>query len=227
MITVICGEDIVSSRNYYSELKKRYREKKYEIKEVASSQIVEVQKELSESLSLFAEKIVFFTQNLNKTITRKKSTKDLIEILAKDKQVEIVDWEDGITGRSLKIPQIAILKEFKPTRTIFKLLDSCYPTNKSEFISQLNSLSDKIEDGFIFYMLTKHIRMLLLVKSGEKPSAMFDWQLFKIKKQAGFWSLEKLVLFYENLHRIDVINKTSKNPFSTKHSLDLLAYYLL
>lgn len=227
MITVICGEDLVSSRNYYSDLKNKYQNKNYEIKEILPAQIEEINKGLGESLSLFSDKIVFFTQNLNKIISRKTSIKHLIEALAKNKNVEIIDWEEGIGARNLKFPKTITIKDFKPSQTIFKLLDSCYPTNKKNFINQINTLPDKVEEGFIFYMLTKHIRTLLIVKSGEKPSAMLDWQLYKLKNQASFWSLEKLILFYENLHRIDLINKTSKNPFSIKRSLDLLAFYLL
>ena len=227
MITVICGEDLVSSRNYYSDLKNKYREKNYDVKEIVPSQIEEVQKGLGESLSLFSEKIVFFTQGLNKIISRKTSIKHLIEVLVKNKNIKIIDWEEGIGARFLKFPKTVTIKVFKPYQTIFILLDSCYPTNKKNFINQINSLPDKVEDGFIFYMLTKHIRTLLIVKSGEKPSGMFDWQLYKLKNQVSYWSLEKLILFYENLHKIDLINKTSKNPFSIRSSLDLLAYYLL
>ncbi len=228
MITVICGEDLVSSRNYYSDLKNKYREKNYEIKEILLAQIEEIQKGLGESLSLFSEKIIFFVQNLNKLISRKNATIiRIIDTLAKNKKIEIIDWEEGIGARYLKFPKTVTIKDFKPSQTIFKLLDSCYPSNKKNFINQINNLTDKVEDGFIFYMLTRHIRTLLIIKSGEKPSGMFDWQLYKLKKQASFWSLEKLILFYENLHRIDLINKTSKNPFSVRSSLDLLAYYLL
>jgi len=228
MITVICGEDLVSSRNYYSDLKNKYRKKNYEIKEINASQIKEIQKGLGESLSLFSDKIIFFTQNLNKLISRKNvSINQLIDTLQKNKKIEIIDWEEGIGSRFLKFPKTVTIKDFKPNQTIFKLLDSCYPLNKKDFINQINSLPDKVEDGFIFYMLIRHFRTLLIIKSGEKPTGMFDWQFYKLKKQASFWSLEKLILFYENLHKIDLINKTSKNPFSIRSSLDLLAYYLL
>jgi hypothetical protein len=228
MITVICGEDLVASRNYYFDLKNKYREKNYEIKEINANQIEEVQKGLGESISLFSDKIIFFTQNVNKVLNRKNSSMNrFIENLQKNKNIEIIDWEEGIGARNLKFPKTVIIKDFKPSQTIFKLLDSCYTTNKKNFVNQINSLPDKVEEGFIFYMLTRHIKTLLLIKSGEKPAGMFDWQLYKLKKQASFWSLEKLILFYENLHKIDVINKTSKNPFSIRSSLDLLAYYLL
>ncbi len=228
MITVICGEDLVTSRNYYFDLKNKYREKNYEIKEIHPTQISEIQKGLGESLSLFSEKIVFFTQNLNKLISRKNvSINQLIDTLQKNNKIEVIDWEEGIGARNLKFPKTVTIKDFKPSQTIFKLLDSCYPTNKKNFIEQINLLSDKLDDAFIFYMLIKHIRTLLIVKSSEKPAGILDWQFYKLKKQAAYWSLEKLLLFYENLHKIDVVNKTSKNPFSIKHSLDLLAYYLL
>jgi len=228
MLTVICGEDIVASRKYFSELKSKYLSSDCEVHEIPINQIEEIEKGLGDSLGLFAKKMVFFTQNLNKIISRKSTnSKILIESLTKNKDVEIVDWEEGKMSRELKFPKTALVKEFKPSQTIFKLLDSCFPTNKQNFITQINSLPDKVEDGFIFYMLTRHIRTLLIIKSGEKPAGMLDWQLYKLKSQAKYWPLNKLILFYENLQRIDLINKTSNNPFSIRSSLDLLAYYLL
>jgi len=228
MLIVICGEDLVASRNYYFDLKNKYRKKNYDIKEIPPTQISEIQKGLGESLSLFFEKTAFFTQNLNKIISQKNlSIIQLIDYLQKNKSIEVIDWEEGIGARNLKFPKTVTIKDFKPSQTIFKLLDSCYPSNKKNFIKQINLLPDKLDDTFIFYMLIKHIRTLLIVKSSEKPPGILDWQFYKLKKQAAYWSLEKLILFYENLHKIDVINKTNKNPFSIRHSLDLLAYYLL
>ena len=224
---VICGEDSVASRNYFFELKKKYQAKDIEVQEINPNQIEEINNWLGDSLSLFSTKKIFFTQVLNKTISRKTSIKRVIENLIKSKEVEIVDWEEGVSTRELKFSKLASVKEFKPTGSIFKLIDSCYPGNLSIFINQLNNLPDKIEAGFIFFMLSKQIRNLLLVKSDEQPAKMMDWQIWKLKKQANFWSQEKLLSFYEGLHRIDILVKTSQNPFSLRHSLDILAYYIL
>jgi hypothetical protein len=160
MITVICGEDLVTSRNYYFDLKNKYREKNYEIKEIHPTQISEIQKGLGESLSLFSEKIVFFTQNLNKLISRKNvSINQLMILFKRITKLKSLIGKRGLAPEILSFPNSNI-KDFKPSQTIFKLLDSCYPTNKKNFIEQINLLSDKLDDAFIFYMLIKHIRTL-------------------------------------------------------------------
>ncbi len=227
MLTVICGEDTVASRNYFLELKIKYQKQGIDVQEISHQQIEELNKWLADNQSLFYSKKVFFTQSLNKFITKKTSIKHLIEVYSRSKTLELIDWEEEKSARELKLGKLAMIKEFKANQTIFKLLDSCYPNNLSTFIKILHSLSSKIEDGFIFHMLSKHFRNLLIIKSGEKPKKILDWQVWKLKKQAKFWSLERLIAFYEALHRIDIAVKTSSNPFSLRHSLDILAFYFL
>jgi len=228
MITVVCGEDTVASRDYYFELKKKYRKVDIETAEINPGQIQEVNKWLADSFSLFSSKKVFFTQNLNRKIGRRGDTIFRnIESLIKNKYVQLVNWEEGKSSKELKFPQGALIKEFKPNQTIFKLIDSCYPGNFKVFISQLNNLPEKTEDGFVFYMICRQIRNLIIVKSGKKPSKMLDWQYWKLKKLAQLWTVDKLITFYEGLQRIDTITKTGKNPFSIISSIDILTYHII
>lgn len=228
MLIIICGEDIISSRNYFQNLRQEFKKKNYDVSYLQFNHLLELNKWQSSNLSLFFNKKAFFCENLNRKLNRRNTQQiKLLETLIKNKNIEIIVWEEGIPSRQLKFGKLAIIKEFKPSQTIFKLIDNCYPGNLKTFINSLNNLPDKIEEGFIFYMLTKHIRNILLVKSNQKLSKMFDWQIWKLQKQAKFWSLEKLIAFYEGLHRIDILTKTSTNPFSLRHSLDILSYYLL
>lgn len=227
MITIICGEDIVASRKYFTDLKNEYIKKGYEIQEVVANQISDIDRWMGESIGLFSSKAVFVTQGLNKTISRKVSEKKNIEMLSRNKEVILLDWEESLTGREVKMAKLVTLKEFKLDQSIFKLTDACYPGNLERFCTILESLPAKIEDGFIFFMLVKHLRNLILVKSNQKPARMMDWQIWKLQKQAKYWSSDSLITFYDNLQRIDVRIKTSNNPYSLRRSLDILAYYLL
>jgi len=218
---------VVASRKYFIDLKNEYIKKDYEMQEIVANQIADIDRWMGESVGLFSSKAVFITQNLNKTISRKTSDKKSIELLAKNKEVIILDWEEGLTGREIKIAKLVTLKEFKLDQSIFKLTDACYPGNLAKFCNILDALPNKIEDGFIFFMLLKHLRNLILVKSNQKPARMMDWQIWKLQKQAKYWSFDNLITFYESLQRIDVKIKTSSNPYSLRRSLDILAYYLL
>jgi len=229
MLTIICGEDSTTSFNYYSSLKKNYLDKSYEILDVSSSDLENITSWLGQSQSLFSQKKIFFTQNINKRLSRKLNLKinKVVEKLIKDKSVEVVDWEEEISSRELKFPKATVVKEFKPAQNIFKLQDSLYPGNLKNFIYALNQLAETVDENIIFYMLVKHIRNLLTVKSGQSISRLQPWQLAKLSKQAKNWEEKKLLGFYQGLHRIDISTKTSSNPFSLKKSLDILACYFL
>jgi len=229
MLTIICGEDSSSSRKYYSDLKKEYLLKQYEIFDINFSQIENIPLWLGESESLFSKKKVFFTQNLNKKISKKTSLKllKIISDIEKSEQIELVDWEEEITSRYLKFGNNSKIKEFKPNQSIFKLQDSLYPGNLTNFLKILSELPDSVEGLFIFIMISRHLRNLLIIANGGTIPKMFSWQLAKLNSQAKKWDKEKLLAFYLSLHKIDLLIKTSKNPFSVKKSLDILACYFL
>ena len=227
MLIIICGEDVASSRNYFNSLKKEYLAKQFEIRNVAYYEIGDIDRWLGESASLFSQKKVFFSERLNKFI--KRDNKKLLEDLQKiDKMedVELVDWEE-VSGWELKLKKIGQVKEFKPDQTIFKLLDSVYPGNRVLFISYLDKLSHNLDENFIFIMLVRYIRNLIIVKEGSVPPKMQTWQTYKLKSQTNHWKQENLVNFYQALFKIEVGLKTSSNPFSIKESLEILACHFL
>lgn len=229
MLTIICGEDSISSRSYYLELKEKYQASGNEIYDIKATEISEIKKGLSESVSLFSQKLIFFTQGLNKKISKRSNPTlfSLAEEIAKKKNIELIDWEEYTMGRELKLTKGVTVKEFKASESIFKLLDSCYPKNLRQFISLLNSLPEKIDEVFIFIMLVRHVRNLLMVKLGNASKSLQSWQVAKLKSQAYYWDADKLSAFYDGLYKIDVALKTGKNPFSLRKSLDLLACYFL
>jgi len=227
MLTIICGEDTISSRNYFISLKKNYSGKGFEIRDIKFNEIVEITRWLADSPSLFSQKKIFFTERLNKYI-RKENQKltDGLQKIEKMKDVELVDWEE-ISRWELKQKKIGLVKEFKPSQTIFKLLDSLYPGNRISFVSMLDKLAKDLDENFIFLMLVKYVRNLILVKDGANPPSMQSWQVYKLKSQAKYWKIENLVNFYEALFKIEVGIKTSSNPFSIKESIDILACHFL
>lgn len=229
MLTIICGEDSIASRNYFIDQQRLFKEKNFEIVNVDYHQVLELDETGSSEISLFSSKRVYFTQGLNKKVFKKMSDrneKKIKEIVA-SKEIQVFDWEEETSSRDLKSIKGITVKEFKPDKNIFKLMDSCYPGNLKTFIDTLNTLSESTEDIFIFIMLARHIRNILITKMGEKIPKLMSWQIGKLANQAKYWDLKNLINFYQGLHRIDVNSKTNGTPFSVKKSLDILACYYL
>ncbi len=221
MITIICGEDTLSSRKYFNVLKDNFKKQDYAIKNISPHELNQIPTLQANSPNLFGKKTVYFSENLLAKL-KGKSLSLVDEII-------IVDWEEK-PQFELKIPKGLVVKEireFKPSISIFKLLDACYPGNLSVFLKIIHQLPLKMEDGFILNILAKYIRNLLLIKMGQKSSKLQSWQLNKLKNQARFWSLEKLLAFYEGLYRIELATKTSTNPYNIRESLDILSCYFL
>lgn len=227
MITVICGEDTVTSRTYFTSLLYDYRKKNYEVKKIEPEEIFEINKWMADSSSLFAQKNIFVVEYLNKKVRRdNKKLKDELEKIDKMKDIQLIDWED-VSAREIKAGMGGKIKEFKPAKNIFKLTEAVYPGNKKTFLMLLGQLSDGANDQFIFLMLSRHIRSLILTKEGLSSSRIKQWQIYKLNSQAKHWSLDKLLDFYEGLLRIDISLKTGRSPYSVKESLDILACYYL
>lgn len=228
MLTIICGEDSVSSRNHFLEQQKILIGEGFEIVNIDYHQVLELDESEASSASLFTQKRAYFTSNLNKKVLKKLNikTEGIFKNIIASKIVQLFDWEEGTTSRDLKSIKGIIIKELKPSQNIFKLLDSCYPGNLGNFISILKTLSESTEDVFIFIMLARHMRNILITKLGEKLPKLMSWQISKLSNQAKYWRQENLIYFYQGLHRIDVNSKTS-SPYSIKKSLDILACYYL
>ncbi len=229
MLTIICGEDSISSRDYYLKLRLECASKKFEVRDIKVGELSEIEKWLSNSPSLFSSTLVLFTESLNKKISKRSNPAllSLVENLANKKDVVLVDWEEHTSARELKLSKGIIIKEFKPSSSIFKLLDACYPGNIKQFTSCLYSLPEKTDDTFIYIMLIRHVRNLFVIKLGCALKSLQFWQVAKLRSQTKLWDTSKLVSFYEGLYRIDIGLKTGRNALPLRKSLDLLACYYL
>jgi DNA polymerase III delta subunit len=229
MLTIICGEDSISSRNYFFNLKASFQNKDYETVNIDSQQTLELNDETARTSSLFSQKRIYFTENLNKKLLKKLNIKSqkLIEKIIGSKVIQLFNWEGEATNRDLKLIKGIVVKEFKPGENIFKLQDACFPGNLKKFLAILESVSQMADESFIFIMLSRYSRNLILIKLGEKLPRLASWQYYKLDRQAKLWGLDRLINFYEGLQRIDVNTKTSRSPYSIKKSLDILACYYL
>lgn len=233
MITIFCGEDSVAARTAFTQTVEKYRLNQSEIIFVQSSSILEISKGMAENLSLFSSQKVFCVENLEKYSFKKstKAKKDLvyeaIVALSLDKTVTILDFEDGKQGRQLKLKDLVKVHESKPATSIFKLLDDCFPGNKLTFIASLRTVCSSQDEMFVFVMLFRHIRHLVLSLADESSAKLPPWQKYKIIGQAKKWKNQALIDFYSGLIKIEISSKTSSNPYGIKKSLEILACHYL
>lgn len=229
MLLTVCGEDTGASRNYISQLKQEYKKKDYEILNIAAKDIEEQYKNDMSAGTLFSLKKVLFLDNLSQYAARKRD-KIFLEMMAaiqSDKELDVINWEGNKTARDLNAKVYGTIKEFKPSESIFSLLEACYPGNFPQFIAALHSVSTYQEEGFIFAMLCKHIRSLILASANALPATVMAWQKSKLTAQANRWNEKKLIAFYEGLARIDAGLKTSSNVYGLTASIELLICYFM
>jgi len=139
----------------------------------------------------------------------------------------ILIWEDSISKRDLGITADVRFKEFRPDKNIFKLIESCYPTNLKSFIYTLNEIRTKTNDFFVFIMLSRHIKKLILYQHGIMPTNLQTWQKIKLEYQQKYWKQELILDFYDKLITLDSLIKTGKTPFKVFDYLETLSVYYL
>lgn len=237
MLTIICGEDIVSSRNYLSQIKEELKTKGEEVTNLSPQEVPDILKWQGDNLNLFSSKLVFITDHLEALIIRKRGEKsikksavktleEIVLEIASRKDIELIDWEEK-AGREIKLKDSAKVKEFKPAKSIFKLLEACVPGNLKGFVEILSLIAESQDETFIFIMLYRHIRTLLLAYEGIFASTIQSWQRHNLTSQAKRWTQNNLLDFYEGLYRLETTTKSGTNPFGVKKSLEILACYYL
>ena len=227
MLTIICGEDTVQSRAHFIKLQQEYKAKGYYVEKINPNQIEEIAFSKGNDGMLFNDQKMYTVQNLSSFTARKRSKEfeGVMKSVIDSPLIELLDWEEK-SAREIKIKAPKII-EFKPPETIFQLQESCYPGNQKQFIFFLRTLAETQEEGFIFTMLTRHIRTVFLAKTKQLPSTVPFWMKQKFESQANKWSNNSLSGFYEGLAKIDVSLKTSNNIYGIKGSIELLSCYYL
>ncbi|CAN5185902.1 hypothetical protein BH09PAT2_BH09PAT2_07210 [soil metagenome] len=231
MLTIICGEDISASRNELQALKKSYQKKGYSVKNVTASELPEIQKSNEGVVDLFGQESIYAVENLSSLYKGRGKTdyKTTIDELSKNQKLHVIDWENGKSAYELTtIKKLAhSFHEAKPSQSIFQLLDSTVPGDVNRFISILHLVNETQDSMFIYTLLWRHVRKLILAADGIFDKKTSPWQKTKLQSQVRTWKKEKLVSFYEGLVKIDFGMKTSSSTFDVRESIEILACYYL
>ncbi len=231
MLTIICGEDTSSSRNQLRSLKQQYRKKGYTIKDVKPSVLPEILRDNEGVVDLFNQESVYAVENLSSLYKGrgKSDFKTSVEELSKHATLHVIDWENGKSAYELTTLKklTSSFHEAKPPHTVFQLLDLATPGSIKNFVSMFRSIQQTQDSMFIYTLLWRHVRKLVLAYDGVFDKKTAPWQRGKLQSQARMWRKEKLVSFYEGLVKIDSGMKTSSSTFSVSESIEILACYYL
>jgi hypothetical protein len=231
MLTIVCGEDIGTARNQFLKLKDDYKKKGFSLQDIDTTSLPDLYKNSQGVVDLFGRQSVYVTNNLSAQYKGRTKTemKDIIQKISTDTDFHILDWESGKSAYDLAtIKKITSgFYEFKLSKSIFELLDSTYPGNLKSFLSTLDIISASQDIIFIYTLLWRHVRKLILARNNIFDNKTQPWQRGRITAQAKTWKEHALLNFYNGLIRIDHGMKTGSSTFDVKESIEILGCYYL
>lgn len=222
MITILHGDDIVSSREELFKLKNAATDT---VTFQGKTLTIEKLREVMTGRELFVEgqKLIIFENLLSSP-----QSQEFTSYITKEKsQSSLVIWEEKeLTNAKLKIFKNAQIKLFKLKPVIFNFLDSILPSQGQLLVKMFHDILKTAQPEIVFYMLTRQFRLMLaLSDSGSSPidevKRLAPWQRGKISRQASFFGKEQLVEVYKKLYKIETEYKTGQNTMPLATTLDL------
>lgn len=227
MITIIHGEDILSSRKFYIDERKK---SEYPIilfgDNINLTNLAQTLK--SNSLFDIRDKSIFIED-----LFLKKKSKELDNILLfiekHSQSVDITIWESKeIPKRQLSSLDKTSIKLFSLPKSIFLFLNEIRPKNGKILINFFHKTIGNLEVELVFYMLTRQIRLMLAVLDKASINKIDEiknipsWQAAKLEKQALCFSNENLIKIHSKICSIDISQKTGNGILSLSQAIDFL-----
>lgn len=231
MITIIHGDDLTLSRNYFLDLKRKQNNAiLFSGEKITMTDLVQN----IEGSSLFGNtKTIFIEDFLTKRKKTDKDTKEILNFIIKNsKEFNFVLWESSVLPkRDIAILKDALVKIFKLPKNIFLFLDNLRPNNSKSLLNLFHqAIASGIKEELILFMLQRQIRILLslchskLVSESQidEISRLAPWQMEKLKIQAQLFDILDLKKIYKKLYEIEIGQKTGALPLSVSQSIDFL-----
>lgn len=222
MITIIHGDNTVTSRKALVELLDSYREKRIDVEQFAAKSLGVSQ--LEESLggqSLFGGEKVIVVEELHSQPDSAKR-KALVKMLA-EASVDVIVWEKRVlTAVMLKKFGQAKVDTHKASNILFSWLDTLGKKNDIQHqLEQLHEICAKESAQFCFSMICRQIRLLIAATDdGQLKGAPFI--IAKLKKQSQLFSLPQLLQLHSKLLEIEYAQKRALSKLTMEQQLDLL-----
>ncbi|OGD81569.1 hypothetical protein A2572_04255 [Candidatus Collierbacteria bacterium RIFOXYD1_FULL_40_9] len=150
--------------------------------------------------------------------SKKKSQEKIIQFLKTENYQSLLLYETkAIHPSTLKQFKGAVIESFKIEVDIFRFLDKLNPNQKENLLLSFNDLlSKKIEPEFIFAMLVRQIRQLIIAKTNPSQLKAPPFAINKLRQQAGNFSLDNLLDQHASLYQIDLAIKTGRTQLDLK-----------
>ena len=223
MITLIHGDNIVQSRNYYLDIKNQYKN----IKVLSGDKLSMTDfVETIEGDGLFSTTEAVFIEQI---FSKKRAGEELdaiIGYLNHDHEVPLILWE----GKAIDKKQIVKLKKvttklFSYPKILFQLLDAIQPNNGKQLVNLFHQATQTEAAELILFMITKQVRILLALQeqtldSIDEVKRIQPWQKGKLQRQAKLFSTEQLIHLHTKLYNFDLGYKTGGLAAPLEASLD-------
>lgn len=229
MITIIHGDDIAESRNYFSELKQKHID--FVLFDGNKLTIADLVQNIEGSSLFGATKAIFIEEFLTKRKKTERETKEILNFMAKNsKNPTFVLWESKeILKGTLSLFKDATVRLFKLPKNIFLFLDNLRPNNSKSLLNLFHQALDSgIAGELILFMLQRQFRILLALSEPainepiEELSRMAPWQLGKLERQTRYFDQALLKKIYNKLYAIEIGQKTGGLSLSLSQSIDFL-----
>ncbi|MBI2613200.1 MAG: hypothetical protein HYW62_00265 [Candidatus Levybacteria bacterium] len=230
MLTIIHGDDISASRQFFQDLKNKQSD--YVLLDGNKMTITDLVQNIQGSGLFGSKKAIFIEELLTKLKKASKESKEILDFISKNtKNATFVLWESKeISKRDLSFFKNAIAKYFKLPKNIFLFLDNLKPGNAKNSLNLFHqALGNGIKEGLILFMMQRQIRILLVLCHAETSASQIDevirlapWQLEKLERQAKSFDILNLKKIYKKLYEIEHAQKTGTLSLSLVQSIDIL-----
>lgn len=225
MITIIHGEDTASSRSHFLELKSKSNDPtSLQSEDITLTDLAQI----FDGGNLFSNEKSVFIENF---LSKKKSSADFELLLSylKEKTLEhsIVLWESKeLDKKTVSLFSYATVKNHSLPQTLFLFLDSLKPQNGQSLVKLFHKTLEVTEAELIFYMLVRHVRVLIAVKNSDVENIdelkrLAPWQQQKMQRQAQLFTQNELFEHYKKLYVIEKGQKTGVLTSSLEVAIDI------
>ena len=219
-IIVFHGTDIVRSRQAFIDKIAQFSSQTTETIRVEGKQIDDnfIQTNLY-SPPMFQDSRLIAIENLF-SLPKSDAKDQTIKQLAQVTDCPIIIWE-GKEIETKSYPKALLFQIYKLPNELFTFLDQIDPANLKGSLVMLERIKDLVDENYLFIMLARQIRLLILVK-GNETADLAPWQVGKLKKQAEKFSEAQLFGLYRGLRDLDYNQKTSQSIGSYFNEIEFL-----
>lgn len=226
MITIIHGENTGVSRKQFIEMKHHAKEP---LMLVGSTMTVTDIAQALEGQGLFDEQKDIFIEELFSKRKQNSDTQAIITYIQNHQRNHTITvWESkDLTAGQLKQFPKAVVRKIDFPKILFSFLDSLLPGNSQQTLTLFHQTLASEEAEFIFFMVVRHIRILLALSDQSEEHIdeirrLAPWQRGKLAKQMQRFGEKKLLLVYHRLFLIENKLKTGTLSFSLIQAIDFL-----